>query len=214
MNKQQYVIIGAGGHAKVVLDLLRKKGKTVVGLTDATLDIGQKCLDAEVLGNDDILQGLYQKGVCWAAMGIGHVGMPAIRNKVYHKTKELGYIFPILVHPSAVVSESAEIGEGTMIGAQSVVNPETRIGELCIINTAAVVEHEAVIENGVHIAPHATVLGAANIGENTFVGAGSVILQGIKIGANCIIGAGSVVLHDVPDNCVVVGVPGNIIKRR
>ena len=213
MEAKQYVVIGAGGHAKVVVDLLRKNEKKIWGLTDAVRSVGETCLGVPVLGKDDVLSQLRKEGIGYAAMGIGHVGKPSIRNRVFLIAKELGYVFPVIIHPTACLAGVVQIGDGSIVCAQSVINPEAQIGQLCIINTAAVVEHEVVIEDGVHIAPHATILGEACIGENTFIGANSVILQGVHIGSNCIIGAGSVVLHDVPDHCVVVGVPGRIMKR-
>lgn len=214
MDKEQYVVIGAGGHAKVVMDSLLLNNKEIVGLTDISYGQKMTCMEYPVLGTDDYLAVLLEQGIYNAAMGIGHVGYPKIRNNVYANAKKLGFCFPILTHPSAVCASNIHVGEGTLIAANSVINPEVEIGELCIINTSTVIEHEAVIANGVHIAPHATILGGASVGENTFIGAGAVVLQGVHIGSDCIIGAGSVILHDVSDKCVVVGNPGREIKRR
>lgn len=208
------VIIGAGGHAKVVIDAAKKNGFEVIGVTDETLEIGSECLGCAVLGKDDILKQIYSSDLKTAFMGIGQVGYPALRNKLYEKIKKDGYVFPKLVHPTAYVGMNVQIGDGTLICPYAVINPEAVIGELCIINSAAVVEHEVCVEDGVHIAVHATILGQAYIKKNTFIGAGSVVLQGVSVGENCIIGAGSVVLYDIPDNCVAVGTPAKIVKRR
>lgn len=210
----KYVILGAGGHAKIVLDILEQNKKDIYGLTDAGYEQGEVCCGYPVIGTDDILQSIYQQGIDNAVIGIGHIGYPAIRNKVYHTAKQIGFCFPNVIHPQAVVAESVIMEEGNLLAAGSVINAQARIGKLCIINTSAVVEHEVIIGDGVHIAPHATVLGAARIGDNSFVGAGSVILQGVKIGEDCIIGAGSVVLHDVEEKSVIVGNPGRLLKRR
>lgn len=212
--EDRFVIIGAGGHAKTVLDVLIKNKYKVVGFTDAALEKGVRCLGAPVLGKDDVLRDLFEQGIQNAAMGIGHVGKPCIRSRLYQSAIEIGFSFPNLMHPTAVISEFASLGKGTLFAPQCVVNADAKIGNLCIINTSAVVEHEAALGNGVHIAPHATVLGGSCIGEDAFIGAGSVILQGIRIGARCIIGAGSIVLEDVEDDCVVVGNPAGIRKRR
>lgn len=211
--KEKYVVLGAGGHSKVVMDVLRLCGKEIVGLTDNTLRPGDRCMGCRVLGDDSVLDDLYRQGIPYAAMGIGHVGYPAIRNKVFAYALERGFAFPNLVHPAAILADSAKIGQGVFFGAGSIVNAEARIGDLCIINTGAVVEHEAVLGNGVHVAPHATVLGRVSVGENTLVGAGSVILQGAHVGKNCLIGAGSFVHQDVGDGCVVIGNPGRVMKR-
>lgn len=212
--KNKCVIIGAGGHAKVVIDIVRRSGKDIIGLTDVTIKEGNKFMGYPVLGNDDRLSDIYESGVHEAVMGIGHVGEPWIRNQIFQKAVEMGFTFPNLMHPAAVLSENIHYGEGNLFGAHCTVNADAVIGSLCIINTAAIIEHESVIGDGVHIAPHATVLGGGVIGKNTFVGAGSVILQGAHIGDNCIVGAGSIVLHDVEDSCIVVGNPGRVLRRR
>ena len=209
------VIIGAGGHAKVVIDTIEQGEFSVIGLTDANYRALPECMGYHVLGNDQILEALYEeKNVRYAAMGIGHVGYPNVRNKVYKYAKRLGFVFPSLIHPSAVVAETSTVGEGSLCGAQTVVNPEACIGCMCIINSSAVIEHEVIVEDGVHVAPRTVLLGGASVGKNSFIGAGSVVLQGVHIGSNCIIGAGTVVLKDIEDNCVIVGNPGRVIKRR
>ena len=210
---EEYLILGAGGHAKSVVEAIEKSGNVIIGFTDQNMEKGSVCCGYSVLGNDDVLSGLYQKGIRSAAMGIGHVGNPSVRNKVFRAAQRIGFAFPNIVHPSAVLTKRIVCGTGTQFLANCVVNTEARIGDLCIINTAAVVEHEVQIGDGVHIAPHATVLGQAKIGDNTFIGAGSVILPGIRIGKNCIIGAGSVVLRDVEDYSVVAGNPGRLLRR-
>lgn len=212
--ENKYIILGAGGHAKIALDILKLNNKNICGLTDANVPKGEFCMGYPVLGNDEELPLLYEKGVCHAVMGIGHVGYPNIRNKIYQNTQKLGFSFPNVIHPTAVIAESVVMGNGSLFAAQATVNADAKIGNLCIVNTLAVIEHEVILGNGVHVAPHATVLGQAVIGENTFVGAGSVILQGVNIGKNCIIGAGSIVLHDIEDDCVVVGNPAKLLKRR
>ena len=209
---EQYIVFGAGGHAKIVLDILELNKKTIAGLVDPCLN--SSCMGYSVLGTDDCVDEMKEKGILYAAMGIGQVGETGIRNHVYRRAKYSGMIFPVISHPSSVIAASAALGMGTVCAAMSVVNSESVIGELCIINTASVVEHEVVIGSGAHVAPHATILGGARIGDNTFVGAGSVVLQGVTVGKDCIIGAGTVILEDVPDNSIVVGTPGRIIKKR
>ena len=211
---EEYVILGAGGHARVVLDALELNKKEIIGLTDHDLQPGDRCKGYEILGTDDVLGDLYKNGIRCAAMGIGHVGEPAVRNHVYQIAQEIGFVFPNIIHPTALQANSVIVGTGNLFLANSVVNDEAKIGNLCIINTSAVIEHEVIIGDGVHIAPNATILGRAQIGSNTFIGAGSVILQGVHVGADCIIGAGSIVLHDVEDHCVVVGNPGRILRRK
>lgn len=212
--EEKYVVLGAGGHAKIVLDILKLNHREICGLTDAGFQEGFTCMGYPVLGTDKVLSDLYQKGIKNAVMGIGHVGNPKIRNQLYEEVKQIGYVFPNVIHPKTVLAETVQVGEGNLFAAQCVLNSEVVIGNLCIINTASVVEHEVIIGNGVHVAPHATILGGAQIGDNTFVGAGSVIFQGVHIGSNCVIGAGSIVRKNVENNCVIVGNPGRLLKRR
>lgn len=210
----KYIVLGAGGHAKTVLDILELNQEEIFGLTDAKFQYGDMCMGYSVMGTDDILWELFQQGIKNAVMGIGHVGNTQIRNKVYNIAKRIGFAFPNVIHPRAIMAKTSQMGEGNLLAAQCVLNAEAAIGSLCIINTEAIIEHECRIGNGVHLAPHTTILGAATVDDDSFIGAGSVILQGIHIGRNCIIGAGSVVIRDVDDNSVVVGNPARLLKRR
>ena len=209
-----YVVLGAGGHAKIILDIMKLNHINICGLTDAVLTENDTCMGYPVLGTDDVLPELKEKGINKAVMGIGHVGAYQVRNKVYEFALSKGFDFPNMIHPEAVVADTVSMKQGIAVCAGAVVNPEVSIGNLCIINTLSIIEHEAHIGNGVHIAPHTTILGGACVGDNSFIGAGSIILQGVHVGRNCIIGAGSVVLKDIEDDCVVVGNPGRIIRRR
>lgn len=211
--RDAYVIIGAGGHAKTVADILKRNDKTVAGVVDVSGSTGS-FMGYSVLGSDDLLPELYDAGIRNAAMGIGHVGNTLARSRSYMQLREIGFELPVLIHPDAVVADTACCGQGSMIGACCIVNADAKIGNLCIVNTGAVIEHDACIKDGAHIAPKAVVLGRAVIGENTLVGAGSVVLQGVQIGRDCIIGAGSVILHDLEDACVAAGNPGRVLKRR
>ena len=166
---KKIVVLGAGGHAKIILDVLKLNHMNICGLTDAASQGEQFCLGFPVLGNDGILPELFEQGICNAAMGIGHVGNPNIRNAVYNTAKQIGYSFPNIIHPQAVLSETVKAGEGILFAAQCVVNADAVVGNLCIVNTAAVVEHDVVIEDGVHVAPHATLLGMVHVGKNSFI---------------------------------------------
>lgn len=209
---EQYVVLGAGGHAKVVIDILQLTNKEIYGLVDKNNN--GMCMNYHIVGSDDLLPEIYKQGICNASMGIGHIGDVTIRNHVYQIAKEIGFKFPTIIHPSAILSDSAILNEGVLCNAGGIVNAGARIGALCILNTSSIVEHDSVIGYGVHLGPNATVLGGASVGDNTFIGAGSIVLQGVHVGSNCTIGAGTVVLHDIPDDVVVVGTPGNIIRRK
>ena len=138
------------------------------------------------------------------ALGIGD---NRIRTRVAGEIADLGGQFAPIIHPSALVSPSSDIGDGTFISSGAIVNAKSSIARFCIINTAAIVEHECKLGEGVHVAPGAVLLGNVEVGNRTLIGGGSVIKQGIKIGSDVVIGAGSVVVTDVADGETFAGNP-------
>ncbi len=118
------------------------------------------------------------------------------------------------VHPKAIVSQSAEIGNGTVVMQGAIIQSDARIGKHCIINTAASVDHECQIGDFVHISPHCTLCGNVHVGEGSWIGAGATVIPGVKIGKWCTIGAGSVVIKDIPDGAIAVGNPSRIISNK
>lgn len=194
-------LYGAGGHARVVRDILESQGLKVSGIYDDNLDV-RRWMEYEVcheLNSDDEII------VC--------IGKAEYRKKVVEKLQQLGMKFGMAVHQSAIVSPFAEIGEGSVLMAGTIVNSGSRIGRHCIVNTGAVVEHECLTGDYVHISPNATLCGGLSIGEGTWIGAGAVVVQGVKIGKWSIIGAGSVVLNDIPDGVVAYGTPCRVIRK-
>jgi sugar O-acyltransferase (sialic acid O-acetyltransferase NeuD family) len=190
-------VLGAGGHAAVVLDTLRAMGRVCAG----TAEIGDeaallaKAPDSLVLAN-----------------GLGGVGDTAPRRLVFERFKARGFRFMTLVHPGAIVAPSAVLDEGAQIMAGAVVQPEARIGANTIINTRAVVDHHCTVGAHCHIASGATLASAVAVGEGAHVGAGATVIQRIKIGAGALIGAGAAVVRDVPSGAVAMGVPARIRK--
>jgi acetyltransferase EpsM len=140
------------------------------------------------------------------------IGHNQIREKIYERIKNICE-FETMIHHSAYISRFAEIGKGTVIMPKVCINAEVNIGHSCIINTAAVIEHECVIEDYVHISPNVALAGNILVKKGVHIGLGANIIQGVTIGKNAIIGAGSVILSDVPDNAVVVGNPGRILRK-
>lgn len=135
------------------------------------------------------------------------------RQLLFAKLKKLGVIFPAIIHPTAFVSKSASVGEGSQLLVNSVVNTEATIGSVSIINTGAKIDHECRIGSGVHIAPGATLCGCITVKDNAMIGAGAVVLPRLTIGYGAIVGAGAVVTKDVPDGAVVVGNPARIMVK-
>ena len=192
------VLVGFGGHGKSVADCIERQGLyRIIGYTDLT-----EYADSPYpyLGTDDALEKLYEQGVRYAAVGIGYMGKGRIREQLYEKLTQRGFSLPVIVDPSAVVSPSAEIGEGTFVGKLAVVNAEATIGKMSIINTKALIEHECVVGDFTHVAVGAVLCGAVTVGNSCLVGANSTILQSCTLGNAVVVGAGSVVTKSLGDN--------------
>lgn len=196
------VVFGCGGHSKVVIDILLEEKKYQIKAVFDDNPTIQSLYGFKVSLRPNV--GSIQDKNCIIA-----IGNNTTRKKI---ATTLNTNFVMTIHPSAVVSKFSKIGEGTQIMATVVINPDAIIGNHCIINTGAIVEHDCVIANYVHIAPNATLGGGVSVGERTQIGIGASVLPNLKIGKNVQIGAGAVIIANVPDNAVVVGVPGKIIK--
>lgn len=200
MKKQKLIIIGGGGHAKVIIDAILAGGEyDVQGIIDQKLETGTKVLGVSVLGTDEILPELYKKGIKNAFIGVGSIGDCTARRKIYEKLKNIGFDLPVIVHPKAVVARDVEFCEGTFVAASATINPGTKIGKNVIINTSSSIDHDCNIGDFVHIAPGAILCGTVTIGEGTHVGIGANIIQSIDIGKNCFITAKMLVKSDQAD---------------
>ena len=197
-------LIGAGGHCKVVIDTLESEKKYSI---QKIVDDNPKSdsLYSYTIEKLNTSHNLKEKK-CIISIGDNY-----IREKI---ASRLNTNYVMTIHSSAVVSKFAKIGEGTQIMATAVVNPEVVIGKHCIINTGAIIEHDCVLGDYVHVSPNATLGGNVIVGESTQIGISATIIQSITIGKNVMIGAGAVIIENVPDNAVVVGVPGKIIKYK
>jgi sugar O-acyltransferase (sialic acid O-acetyltransferase NeuD family) len=197
------IIIGAGGHGKVLADIAVKNGYTDIFFVDD--NARGNCMGFEIIGTCDNLTSL-NNGASDFVIGIGN---NAVRKKISEKY-DVNWIS--LIHPSAQIATNVSVGRGSVVMAGAVVNPCTSIGEDCIINTCAVVEHDNVIDNYVHISPNATLGGAVCVGEKTHIGIGTTVINNIDICNSCIIGAGAVVTKNITDSGTYVGVPARKIR--
>lgn len=200
---------GAGGHAKVVIEILRSRGEFhIVGLLDAQRELrGTHVLGVEVLGDDSLMLGLKQRGINHAFIGVGTVGDAQPRRRLYENVTSFGFQIAPAIHVAAIVSSSAQIGVGPTIMAGAIVNANAVIGDNVIVNTGAIVEHDCVIGDHTHIATGARLAGGVHVGPASHIGIGAVVRQEIRIGEGAIVGAGAVVVRDVPDGTTVIGVP-------
>ena len=200
MSTNGIILIGGGGHAKVVFDALRESDAPVIGFVD---DSAQCALSGviERLGPID--------GVDREHPVIVAIGDVATRRRVLGQVDGVRVAGPV-IHPSAVVSPSASLGDGVFIGPGAIVNADARIDAHAIINSGSIVEHDCRVGRNTHIAPGCVLGGGAVVGDDTLVGLGSRVLPGVKIGSGCVVGAGAVLTESVESSVTVVGVPGRV----
>lgn len=212
MSAPEVLIIGAGGHAKVVADALRACGEPILGFTDRDpAKHGTQVLGMPVLGDDGVVTARSRDSVR-LANGIGSVKVPAARREVYLRFKKLGYSFVAVVHPSAVVSAAVELGEGAQVMAGAVVQAGARIGANSLVNTAAVVDHDCVIGKHCHIAPGCVLSGGIVIADECHIGTGASVLQGVTLGRRTVVGAGAAVVSDSGGGRTLIGVPARNLE--
>ncbi len=214
MAKKKIVLIGGGGHCKVVISILKKLDNfEIAGIVD-NYKLGSLIKGIKVIGTDDNLRDIYQSGIHYALITVGSTKDNTKRYTLFNMAREIGYEVLVIISPEAIVDKSIKIDEGTVIMLGCIINVGSSIGKNCIINTGAIIEHDCKIGNHCHISPGVHISGAVNIGELTFIGIGATIIQGIKIGKNVTIGAGSVIIKDIPDNVIALGNPAKIIKNK
>lgn len=214
MVKKKIILIGGGGHCKVVISILKKLDNfEIAGIVD-NYKSGSLISGIKIIGTDDDLKDIYKSGMHNALITVGSTKDNTKRYRLFNMAKEIGYKFPVIISPEAIVDEGVSIEKGTVVMPGCIINIGSSIGKNCIINTGAIIEHDCKIGNHCHIAPGVHTSGAVNIGELSFIGISATIIQGIKIGKNVTIGAGSVVIKNIPDNVIAVGNAVKIIKNK
>ena len=214
MSKKKIVLIGGGGHCKVVISILKKLDNfEIAGIVD-NYKAGSLISGIKIIGTDDDLRDIYKSGIHYALITVGSTKDNTKRYLLFNMAKEIGYKFPVIISPEAIVDKSVKIDEGTVIMPGSIINIDSSIGKNCIMNSGAIIEHDCKIGDHCHIAPGVHVSGAVKIDKLSFIGIGTTIIQGIKIGENVTIGAGSVIIKDIPDNVIAVGNPAKIVSNK
>ena len=206
------ILIGAGGHAKVLADVLRLTGREIKEILTLEKTLWGKVIwGIPVTGDDDRIDS-YKPHEIEVVNGIGSTGNPSTRKKVFTGMKKKGFSFAPVIHPSAVVSDSSSLGAGVQVMAGAIVQPGCQIGDNVIINTGAIIDHDCRLGDHVHLAPGVTLSGGVRVGAGTHIGTGASVIQGITIGESVFVAAGSVVVHDIGDGVRVRGVPARIAK--
>ncbi|WP_259549300.1 acetyltransferase [Heyndrickxia sp. FSL K6-6286] len=204
MMDKPVIIIGNGGHAKVITDILLFQNRDIIGFTAPQKE--SNAYQIAYLGKDEaILQ--FKPDEIELINGIGSVKDTENRKNIYLYFKSCNYIFSSVVHPSALIANSVELGEGVQIMAGSVIQPFAKIADNTIVNTSVSIDHDCHIGKHCHIAPGCTFSGMVSIGDCSHIGTGTTIIQNIKIGSHVLIGAGSLVIHNIGSNKKAFGAP-------
>lgn len=203
------VILGGGGHARVLIDCMQAAGiaDRLVILDQDGSRWGHEIQGVPILGGDDLLSQLVERGMRHFAVGVGSTGDNGPRRRLFELGVSLKSTPVIVVHPHAVCSRSASIGPGAQLFAGSIVNAGAAVGANVIVNTGAIIEHDCVVGDHAHIATGARLSGTVRVGFAAHVGAGATVRQCITIGDRAIVGAGAVVVDDVEPGSIVAGVP-------
>jgi len=196
------IIIGGGGHAKVIISMIKKiQTLNLLGYTD--LNNNGDILGVKYLGSDDIIE-TYDTNIK-LVLGIGQIKNVVQRKRIVKTFLKKGYDFEYIISPDAIINEDVIIQPGSVIMDNAVIQSGTKIGQYCIINTNASIDHDCIINDFTHIAPGTTVCGSVAIGKECLIGAGSTIINNMTIGDHCIIGAGSTVIKSIGDHRVFYG---------
>lgn len=208
------ILIGAGGHAKVLHDLALEAGHQIVGVCDPALVTEQKAFwnNTPVLGGDEALAGVDPTKV-GLILGIGKLVNAKNRERLYEQMRAAGFSFPALIHSTAWVAPSVVLSDGVQVMAGCIIQSGCVIGENTIVNTRASVDHDCVLGANVHVAPGSILCGDVRVGDCAYIGAGAVIIQGLQIGADAIVGAGATVIRNVMAGQTSFGISSHATQK-
>ena len=207
------IIIGSGGHAKVVTDILEQIGEyTIVGMSTEDRSVWNR-LGYPVLGDDSVLHRHFEEGVRHAAIGVGGFRDNRLREKLYHMAKAVGFQLVSAVAPSAVISRRSLIGDGNTIFPNVTINTEVVTGSNVIVATGSTIDHETVIEDHVLLSAGVHVGANVTIKTGALIALGANIVSGVTIGENALVAAGATVVSDIQPNTVVYGTPAKEFAR-
>ena len=208
---EKIVILGQGGHAKSLIDVIeREKKYEIAGYIISDIEQEKKHENYSVIGRDRDIEKVFRDGIKNAAIGIGYLGKSDVRKRLWAKLKEIGFFFPTVCDPSAILARNTRIGEGCFIGKGVIINTNVTIGEMCIINTGAIIEHDCQVGNFTHVSVGSILCGGVRVGKGSFIGANATVIQERIIGDGCIIGASTAIRENVEDKSMICD--GNKVK--
>ena len=190
MSNKPVIILGAGGHAKVVADILKLSSRDVF--------CGKK-----VLGNDEVINS-YSPEDIELVNGIGSLPRKKLRWQLASRMRQQGYTFASVIHPNTIIAADVDLAEGVQIMAGVVIQAGTKTGIDSIINTGAIIDHDCKIAANCHLAPGVVCSGGVTIGRNTHLGTGTIVIEYRTVGCNCVVAAGTTVFRDIPDNITFI----------
>jgi sugar O-acyltransferase (sialic acid O-acetyltransferase NeuD family) len=207
-SNKPILVLGSGGHAKGLIEILQGYGSEIIGcIVKERIVEQEEILGVPIVGTDDEVVLKYQPDQVYLVNGVGSIGDTGRRRTIFNDYKKWGYAFIEVIHPTAIISSYASLGEGVQIMAGAIIQAGSVLGDNSILNTKASIDHDCTIGKHVHVSPGATLCGHILVGEGTHIGAGAVVIQGIEIGQLCVIGAGSIVINDIRDSLTVYGNP-------
>lgn len=213
-KKEDIIILGRGGHAKVVIDIIEAAGLyNIIGITDVSIDEANSYRGYPMLGDDDVLSVYFENGVKNVAIGLGGYRNNNNRKEVFNKVKIMGFNVPVLIHPSAIISNSVVVCEGSVIFSGVNINTDVKIGKNNIIATGANIDHETSLGDHVLISAGVTIGGNVEIANEVLIALGSNIISGVKIKEKIVVGAGAVVVNDLIDIGTYIGCPAKLMQK-
>lgn len=210
--KRPLVLLGAGGHARVLAALAYASGYSMIGVCDPTLAMNgiTRWEGLDVLGDDSALDRMPPERVA-LVLGIGQLATGKLRERTHTLWRARGYDFPPLVHPSAWVAPGVLLCDGVQVMAGVIVQPGCAIGENSIVNTRAGIDHDCIVGRNVHVAPGATLCGNVTVEEGAFIGSGATVIQGLCVGARAVVGAGVTLVKSVKPESITIGAENRLM---
>ncbi|RED84036.1 acetyltransferase [Cohnella phaseoli] len=207
------IIMGGGGHAKVIAESLSLMGleEAIIGFT--ALDGSMELFNMPYIGDDSAILEYNKEEIC-LINAVGSTGRNQFRTKLFKDFHERGFAFANVVHPAAILSKYVTIGVSVQIMAGAIIQSGTRIGDNVIVNTGSRIDHDCIVGNHVHVSPGAILCGSVVVEDEVHIGAGATVIQGITLGRGSIVGAGAVVIKNVLPYTTVVGIPAREVQKR